>query len=76
MGWLWREVKGRIEQEQLVDRMRITGAGVPGREKQIKQSIRDVLRLRSLKEHDQRGSLSQREKFDNGAYLGICIVGI
>ena len=46
MDWMWREVEGRIQQEQFVGRMKITGAGVvevKGRE--IKKSILDVLRL-------------------------------
>lgn len=46
MDWMWREGEGRIQQEQLVGRMRITGAGVVGGRR--KESIPVVLRLRFL----------------------------
>lgn len=57
MDWMWREVEGRIQQEQFVGRMRITGAGVVEvKGKEIKKSVLDVLRLYSSdKGHDQTG---------------------
>lgn len=63
MDWRWREVKRKIEQKQLFGTVRITAPGVVGsRGKPVRESIWDVLRLRSLKEHDQTGSLSQKRK--------------
>ena len=57
MDWIWREVEGRVQQEQFVGRMRITGAGVVEvKGKEIKKSVLDVLRLYSSgKGHDQTG---------------------
>lgn len=57
MDWMWREVEGRVQQEQFVGRMRITGAGVVEvKGKEIKKSVLDVLRLYSSdKGHDQTG---------------------
>ena len=63
MDWRWREVKRKIEQKHLFGTVRITAPGVVGsRGKPVRESIWDVLRLRSLKEHDQTGSLSQKRK--------------
>ena len=51
MDWMWREVEGRIQQEQFVGRMRITGAGVVEvKGKEIKKSVLDVLRLIFLRQ--------------------------
>lgn len=51
MDWMWREVEGRIQQEQFVGRMKITGAGVVEvKGKEIKKSILDVLRLIFLRQ--------------------------
>lgn len=57
MDWMWREVEGRVQQEQFVGRMRITGTGVVEvKGKEIKKSVLDVLRLYSSdKGHDQTG---------------------
>lgn len=48
MDWMWREVEGRVQQEQFVGRMRIPGTGVVEvKGKEIKKSVLDVLRLYS-----------------------------
>ena len=40
MEWMWREVEGRVQQEQVVGRMRITGAEVVGdREKRSRNQF-------------------------------------
>lgn len=43
---MWREVEGNIQQEQLVDRIRITGVGVVGgRVKDIRKSIFGCIKI-------------------------------